>query len=280
MSRPFSRLNCSVTRNTNKSNVPLDVEVVLKTFNTWSYKREQPSDLELLKQVVKHSIDHNVAIPFVLYWGKGSRSECAAPERECFAYLASLARRVADVYQPGVMFHVVYTDTHARLNQHDERSIESYYISVVAAARTIPSTCHRLSLLVSSYSPGSKAIELPASDVIDRLERCAAKWYNGEGAAIDGATRYFEANMIEKQAIQSCFPDTVFLTFNGSEFRQLFPDDMPIFSMYSVRKGVAVKPWFMPSPPIDSAEHVIPHNSSTATCTALPQGSAPHLLRA
>jgi hypothetical protein len=54
-------------------------------------------------------------------------------------------------------------------------------------------------------------------------------------------------NMIEKQAVEAAFPDAIFITFNGSEFRSLFPDRMPIFYMYSVRRGVAVKPWFMPA---------------------------------
>ena len=42
------------------------------------------------------------------------------------------------------------------------------------------------------------------------------------------------------------FPNAVFITFNGSEFRCLFPDRMPIFYMYSLKRGVAVKPWFLP----------------------------------
>ena len=38
----------------------------------------------------------------------------------------------------------------------------------------------------------------------------------------------------------------VVITFNGSEFRCLFPENMAIFYMYSLKRGVAVKPWFMP----------------------------------
>ena len=53
--------------------------------------------------------------------------------------------------------------------------------------------------------------------------------------------------MIEKQAVEAAFPDAVFVTFNGSGLRPLFPDRMPVFYMYSVRRGVAVKPWFMPA---------------------------------
>jgi hypothetical protein len=52
--------------------------------------------------------------------------------------------------------------------------------------------------------------------------------------------------MLEKRAVELAFPNAVFITFNGSEFRCLFPDRMPIFYMYSLKRGVAVKPWFLP----------------------------------
>ena len=52
-------------------------------------------------------------------------------------------------------------------------------------------------------------------------------------------------NMREKRAVELEFPNAVFITFSGSELRELFPAAMPIFYMYSVRKGISVKPWFI-----------------------------------
>ena len=86
----------------------------------------------------------------------------------------------------------------------------------------------------------------PDPYTLQKLSDCAAKWYRGEGSANQGATEYYRLNMIEKRAVEFAFPRAVFVTFNGSEFRCLFPDNMPIFYMYSLKRGVAVKPWFMP----------------------------------
>jgi hypothetical protein len=52
-------------------------------------------------------------------------------------------------------------------------------------------------------------------------------------------------NMIERRAVELAFPRSIFVTFNGSEFRGLFPQRLPIFYMYSLRRGVSVKPWFL-----------------------------------
>jgi hypothetical protein len=54
--------------------------------------------------------------------------------------------------------------------------------------------------------------------------------------------------MIEKRAVEFAFPRAIFVTFNGSEYRCLFPEHMPIFYMYSLRRGMGVKPWFLPAP--------------------------------
>ena len=73
----------------------------------------------------------------------------------------------------------------------------------------------------------------------------AKKWFKGSGSVLTGATEYYKMNMTERLAVGEAFPEAIFTTFNGSELRPLFPPGLPIFYMYSVRKGVAEKPWFM-----------------------------------
>jgi hypothetical protein len=72
--------------------------------------------------------------------------------------------------------------------------------------------------------------------------------FRGEGTPEEGAARYLQLNMVEKRAVQLRVSRSIFVTFNGSEFRSLFPDRMPIFYMYSMRRGTSVKPWFLPAP--------------------------------
>ncbi len=77
----------------------------------------------------------------------------------------------------------------------------------------------------------------------------AEKWYNGGGTVEEGALRYLRMNLIEQRVVERAFPDAIFVTFNGSELRGLFPRQLPIFYMYSLRRGMAVKPWFLPAEP-------------------------------
>jgi len=142
---------------------------------------------------------------------------------------------------------LIFTDTHAELNGHSAQDIKEYFEAIDVVARKRGFESSRLSELVHAAEAENVLCdeEVPA-DILLRLSQCAAKWYRGGGGAKEGATRYYKLNLIEKQALELAFPHVIFITFNGSKYRSLFPDTLPVFYMYSLRRGVSVKPWFLP----------------------------------
>jgi hypothetical protein len=227
---------------------------VLRTFNTWAFKREQPSNEPLLRAVTGVAVEKSAQLPFVLYWGKGPRDVAAQPEVDCLRFLARMAARIATVHAAGAAIDLVFTDTHARLNGHSEARLERYVASVQVLADEHGFVGHRLSSICEPFMADPPPSEPIPAGMRDALEKCAIKWFRGEGSPAEGAQRYFDLNMIEKRAIEATFPQAVFVTFNNSEFRPLFPDHMPIFYMHSLRRGTAVKPWFLPAPPLAAAQ--------------------------
>lgn len=225
-------------------------ESVVKAFNTWAFKREQPGNPERLVPAVEAAMRAGRPLDFVLYWGKGPRTEIAAPDLACLDYLGQLAERVRQVYAPGAVFRLIFTDTHAALNGHPAEAADAYFGAIDGAAQARGFASTRLSDVVAfARELGAEtAEEQPSGAILESLIACAAKWYRGEGSTEQGALDYHRMNMIEKRAVAAAFPEAVFVTFNGSEFRDLFPATMPIFYMYSLRRGVGVKPWFMSAP--------------------------------
>lgn len=223
------------------------IKQVLAAFNTWAYKREQASDPQLLERVVERAAIAGQPIPFVLYWGKGPRSALARPDDACLDYLASMAARIEAVYPAGAAINLLLTDTHARLNRHGDGAIESYFGDIATAAAARGFASRRLSAVVEAHPDTQAAGTDSAVDpaVLDHLTQSASKWYRGEGSARYGAIQYYALNMSEKRAVEAAYPHAIFITFNNSDFRVMFPDGLPIFYMYSLRKGFAVKPWFI-----------------------------------
>ena len=234
-------------------------ESILKAFNTWAYKREQPSCADRLREVVTHAVAKNAAVPFVLYWGKGPRSRIAAPDLACLDYLASMTARIQAAYQSGASVRLILTDTHARLNGHADAVVDDYFADVTAAAAARGFDTVRLSTLVAAAA-GSDVPEpdmAPCGAVLDSLVACAAKWYRGEGSPEGGALEYYRMNMVEKRAVEQAYPEAIFTTFNGAEFRELFPASLPVFYMYSLKRGMGVKPWFMASDAIQPSSTLV-----------------------
>jgi hypothetical protein len=235
----------------NSAQKGVDAQAVLRSFNTWAFKREQPADLPLMLRMISQSMARREPVSFVLYWGKGPRCHIGEPEIACLDFLATLARRVRAAYAPGAAIKLIFTDTHAALNGHAPSEMREYFAAVEACAGTRGFQTCLLGELIRS-APDAASI-VPDDDVVpeETLERLAAsarKWYRGDGTAGQGALKYYQLNMIEKRAVERAFPGSIFVTFNGSELRSLFPERLPIFYMYSLRRGVSIKPWFLPAP--------------------------------
>lgn len=225
-------------------------EQILRSFNTRAFKREKPDKPELMLEFIAAAHQRRAPISFVMYWGKGLRPTLATPEFVCLDFLDMMISRIVEIYEPGVDFTLVFTDTHAALNGHAQASIHSYFQDLALAARYRRFKTCLLSSLVNA--PGLRPDEepehhIPPAELLAELRASAAKWFKGEGSPEEGAIRYFQANMVERKVMERAFPRSIFITFNGSEFKILFPDTLPIFHMFSLRHGVSDKPWFLPA---------------------------------
>lgn len=244
-------------------------ELVLRTFNTWAYKRQQPDHIELMSAQIASAIDAGMPVEFCLYWGKGPRADMALPERDCLDFLKGMADRIQKVHSPGVSFTLIFTDTHAALNGHAREKVTAYFSQIATAASERGfSHCFLSDLVEWAEAQGCQPAPAPLH-LVDKLSTMAAKWYRGDDTVEVGALKYLQMNVIEKRAVELVFPKSIFVTFNGGDMRALFPDSMPIFYMYSVRRGISVKPRFMQVPsPLETAMAGLP--ASIASCGSMP----------
>jgi hypothetical protein len=224
-------------------------EKVMQSFNTWAFKREQPSDPQLMLEVIAHAIRRSEPLSFALYWGKGPRCTLAQPDIQCLDFLTLLADRVGRAHAPGAAFTLIFTDTHAHLNGHLQSSIRTYFSEVAVGAQQRGfDTCWlgelvRMPEIAAARNSNDQIVQQPT---LSKLIASARKWYRGSGSPEQGALIYYRMNMVERRAVELAFPRSIFITFNGSEFRSLFPEHLPIYYMYSLRRGMSVKPWFLP----------------------------------
>lgn len=220
---------------------------IIEQFNTWSFKREQPSDEAALQKIVNESAVVNKPIQFVLYWGKGERDGISKPEIDAFSMLKSISDRIETVYKPGAEFTLIFTDTHARLNGYSINETEQYYQTVkdLADKQSIKS------IFMSKIADfdldnlifQSKEVQVD-DEVLAVLGESSGKHYKRSSDHLLGAKLYYIQNQIEKVEVEKRFSNHIFITYSGSVLNDIFPK-LPIFYMYSTEKGNSQKPWFM-----------------------------------
>jgi L-tyrosine isonitrile synthase len=242
----------------------IDPQKVMRSFNTWAFKREQPSDPQMMLQTVANAVATLAPISFVMYWGKGPRCQIDAPDIACLDHLAAFAQRVRVAYEPGAAITLILTDTHAELNGHTSQNIRQYFTDIEEGARQRGFANCWLGELVrtAGAAPANdpSTDEFVPADMLQHLTVSAKKWFRGDGNVEQGARKYYRMNMIERRAVELAYPNAIFATFNGSKSRRLFPQNLPIFYMYSLRRGMSVKPWFLSgelAPPIAPAQRDI-----------------------
>jgi hypothetical protein len=128
-------------------------------------------------------------------------------------------------------------------------SIADYFAAVEACAGDFGFEHCWMSHLTRAAAAIRETLDdtMPDDVTLQQLAKSAAKWYRGGESPQYAALAYYKINMVEKRAVEIAFPNSIFITFNGSRLRALFPKHLPIFYMYSLRRGVSVKPWFVVS---------------------------------
>src|SRR5277367_5091217 len=158
----------------------INAEKVLRAFNTWAFKREQPSNPQLMLRFTAEAIVAQEPLQFVLYWGKGPRHEVGVPEIQCLDFLDAMTSRVQTVYTFGAALTLILTDTHAELNGYSRQDIQQYFADITSVARQRGIQTCRLSSLVKAA--GHLAIAAPVEETVppetlSTLVASAQKWY-------------------------------------------------------------------------------------------------------
>ncbi|HLD21645.1 MAG TPA: asparagine synthase C-terminal domain-containing protein, partial [Patescibacteria group bacterium] len=223
-------------------------KTILDTFNTRKYKREQPNTEEKINELILKQIIENKPISFVMYWGKGDRNSISDIENIALQYVNDMLKPIQQIYNPGIQLILVFTDTHAELNGYSTVAIQEYFNSV----RTLVAKYNFIEIiLMSELVPYEEetllqvAHKIADTDIPDVFYSSSEKHFQKNNDIQLGAKLYYLQNQLEKNSIEQHFADCIFMTYNSSTWDSIHPARLPIFYMYSLKRGTSIKPWFV-----------------------------------
>lgn len=205
------------------------------------------------------------AVNLFLYWGISRQTVLTKGERRSLNYLESWTRELGTILGCQVCLHFVFTDTHARINDLNDRQITEYIkmMEGLLAERELTYSYCRMSELLPrgrAYFTGAKWEDAPDQDwaalliqeaenagsgVLERTRRILVQQAHalgyGERASIK-AMQYLLQNIYEAAFIGKARGRDIMIDYGLPELDWILPS-VPKLHAY-VASNTTKKPWF------------------------------------
>jgi len=213
------------------------------------------------RTAIDAAVDRKLALPVLLFWGKGLKPLPDSSERQAVRFLARYSESVASVWPAGIAYHVIFADTHAVLNGHAPSVAASYFNAVRSLFGPVRARFESMSRLWrddgvtwESVHVASRTLSGSAWRRIDEeleLTRAASVHAQNRDPAWS-ARVYYVVRRRENEILSRHFAGWFHATSDSPTRRRLLPD-LPTLHTYSMARGRCAKPWFQVSSSAASA---------------------------
>ena len=231
------------------------VNEIIGSFDIYQFRRARTPDMPEIKTRIQAALLKGTTVDFVGYWGVGSRSEIANPDRVAMERLAKFIGVInAKAGRDLATMTLVLADMHARCNQVAPDVYEPYFAGIGALAEGHGFRTSWLSEVWQEHNIEFDRVAglMSANDHLEEWENFALRddflqqalnRCGDESRMEEFAYRYFLTIYTENEAVEKSFSKYIFTTYNGLEARVSLPK-LPMVHIHSLKPGTAAKPWF------------------------------------
>lgn len=207
-----------------------------------------------LRNAIQAALMSRRPLQFLMFWGCGRRAFAAGPDHMAIEALGDLLRAVEEAAPIEARVDIVFTDGHATNNGHSISHYRSYFHSVEQAAAHLNASFR---LESDVWRRGDLSKEMVSA--LERAPEFKAKWdafalrdrfllqasrHSAMADRVAAARHYYATCLLEREVLKAQYENAVFLTYNGPEFNECFPD-LPTLYVYPGPRGRTDKPWFV-----------------------------------
>lgn len=229
-------------------------QAVVAALTARRFRRNPAYNEAALAGAVDAALLSDGTLNFLMFWGCGPRRTAAAPDRAAVEALGELLAAAEATAPVRARAHVICTDLHATNNGHSESHFLTYFSEIRALSASLDASFELESAVWRRGGLTRAAVSAleqePAFDarwqefkLRDRFIHQASR-HSGLDDKTAAARHYYATCLLEREVLKSLFGNSVFLTYNGPEFNECFPD-LPTLYVYPGPRGRNDKPWFV-----------------------------------
>lgn len=212
-----------------------------------------------LVEVVKRCISSDEPLRILLLWGKGHKACPDRAEHLACDFLYRYAKAIEAAWNPGVLYSVLFADTHAIANGHDPGESSRYFDSVRSILSPLCYSFNSLSCVWQDAGLNLSRVRMCAQTFEETFEMhwdafaeqfgliSAAGRHSRSSNPEQAARLYAAMRILENRIISRVFNGFLYATSEHPSRELLFPN-LPILSIYSTARGRCAKPWFTEMP--------------------------------
>ena len=207
-------------------------------------------------------------LEFLMFWGCGPRRHASAPDCAAIEALGALLAAAEAAAPLQARAQIICTDIHAINNGHADSHFKSYFSEIrsLATALDVDFELESAVWRRGGLTKGQILAFEQEHEFKQRWENFPlqsrfvqqAGRHSGLADKMAAARHYYATCLLERDVLKSLFPRSVFLTYNGPEFNECFPD-LPTLYVYPGPRGRNDKPWF-----VDVEEPLTAHEAQVA----------------
>ena len=230
--------------------------------------------LQTLEKFVIENSKKSSTISFVKYWGGSDKQEMDKYDFDSILMLFGFIKTIERKYNVYINLTIIFTDTHALLNGYEEENFMTYFSQIRHALNSFNFHHEIMSEILNPYAKSkgfknSKSIiedMITNSHLIDKylfssngvfknFEHSAKKYskriIGTESNPLDkpevAAKLYLFLNDIERKLVAKQFKNSFFVTYVSEEEQKLTIPNLPSVQIYSYKRGIRSRPWFLTS---------------------------------
>ena len=226
---------------------------IVAALQVRKYRRAPAFKEDLLLARVRHALQTGEPLEFLAFWGCGDRRDIADVDDRALEAMKAVTSEPGRLGPIRSHTHVVFMDIHARLNGRADEHANHYFDVIQTAHANEHRTFQRESRTFERYGLTiDEIVEYEKSDEFnefwltfplrEKFVTQACRHSNNTDSTY-AARRYLATCRKERALFAAAFPNAIFLTYNGPEFNDCFPD-VPTLYVYPGPRGPTVKPWF------------------------------------
>lgn len=231
-------------------------QCILDSIASGKFQRAPMDTSDAVYTIIQNALITHTQVCLAGLWGCGIRPHVNDADTQALAQLVAIRDTMNEAAGKEIIsVHLILADMHATVNEVPQETMQSYLSAIKDHAERAHMHCTYLSMIwqehVLDYTIEIARINTPEFHALwhdlaikdELIQQALQRGFTPERAE-QVAWTYYTIRCAERKALEETYRNAIFFTY-GLDQEKIFLPSRPIMHIFSLKKGISQRPWFM-----------------------------------